>query len=84
MLTGYLLDILRPKKIICCSFFTRVRLNNLLQCSKTGCFRTEYRFSLMPISKFLLSAKPMKTTITPKLDFFINVLLSLHNYNEKG
>ena len=44
MLTGYFPDILRPKKIICCSFFTRVRLNNLLQCSKTGCFRTEYRF----------------------------------------
>ena len=26
----------------------------------------------MPISKFLLSAKPMNTNITPKLDFFIN------------
>ena len=45
MLTGYFLEILRPTKIICCSFFTSVRSNNLLQCSKTGCFRTEYRFS---------------------------------------
>ena len=30
--TVFFLDILRPKKVICCSFFTRVRLNNLLQC----------------------------------------------------
>ena len=37
----------------------------------------------MPISKFLLSAKPMNTNITPKLDFFINVLLSLHNDSEE-
>ena len=52
MLTGYFLDILRLKKIICCSFFTRVRLNNLLQCSKTGCFRTEYRFSRLLVHAY--------------------------------